>query len=417
MTGRDGTETWALRDVALLDGTGAATRPHHTLVVRGTRLDWVGPTDHEPTLPERVVDGTGLTAVPGLINSHVHLANDGAADLEAQVRGDSVSIASLRAARSARDTLRSGVTTVRDCGAANGVVLELARAVESGLVVGPRIRAAGRVITMTGGHGHFMGLEADGADGVRRAVRQELKAGAHFIKAMATGGVLTPGVSPSQTALLAEELAAIVQEAHNAGRRVATHAIGRQGIENALRAGVDSIEHGYHLDEQLFEMAVAQGTFLVPTLLAVHGIVTEGPAGGSPAWIIDKAQVEADRSKAMFKAAVDSGMKIAAGTDAGTPFNRHDELVREMGLMVEIGLTPLQALLAATRDAAENADVADLTGTLEVGKAADLLVVDGDPLEDVTNLTHTRLVAKEGVVHRDETGPHGHHHDLEETLS
>ncbi len=180
---------------------------------------------------------------------------------------------------------------------------------------------------------------------------------------------------------------------------------------------MDSIEHGYHLDEELFEMAVAQGTFLVPTLLAVHGIVTEGPSGGSPAWIIDKAQVEADRSKAMFKAAVDSGMKIAAGTDAGTPFNRHDELVREMALMVEIGLTPLQALVAATRDAAENADVSHLTGTLEVGKAADLLVVDGDPLQDVTHLTRARLVAKDGVVHRDETSSHGHHPELEETLS
>ena len=174
---------------------------------------------------------------------------------------------------------------------------------------------------MTGGHGHFMGREADGADGVRRAVRQELKGGAHFVEAMATGGVLTPGVSPTQTALLADELTAIVQEAHNAGRRVATHAIGREGIANALRAGVDSIEHGYYLDDDLFEQAVAQGTVLVPTLLAVHGIVTDGPSGGSPTWMIEKAASAADRSKTMFKAAVDSGMKIAAGTDAGTPFN------------------------------------------------------------------------------------------------
>ena len=398
------TTAWAVRDATVIDGTGAPARSHQTVVVSGDTIEWVGPTAQEPeSLPHRVVQASGLTVVPGLINSHVHLANDGAADLEAQVRADSVPIASLRAARNARFTLESGVTTVRDCGAANGVILELARAIESGLVTGPRVRAAGRVITMTGGHGHFMGREADGADGVRRAVRLELKAGAHFIKAMATGGVLTPGVSPTQTALHAEELTAIVQEAHNAGRRVATHAIGRQGIENALRAGVDSIEHGFYLDDELFERAVAQGTFLVPTLLAVHGIVTDGPAGGSPAWMIDKAASEAERSRTMFKAAVDGGMKIAAGTDAGTPFNRHDDLVREMGLMVEIGLTPMQALVSATSSGAENAGL-ESTGTVEPGKLADLLLVEGDPLADIDALTHIRLVAKEGVVHRDDLG-------------
>jgi imidazolonepropionase-like amidohydrolase len=396
-------ERWIIRAAALIDGTGAEARPNHSIIVSGSTIDWVGPTANEPDAADlRVVEATGLTLVPGLINSHVHLANDGAADLAAQVRDDSVPIASMRAARNARFTLESGITTVRDCGAANGVIIELAKAIESGLVVGPRVRAAGRVITMTGGHGHFMGSEADGVDGVRHAVRQELKDGAHFIKAMATGGVLTPGVSPTQTALLAEELNAIVQEAHNAGKRVSTHAIGRQGIENALRAGVDSIEHGFYLDDDLFEIALAQGTFLVPTLLAVDGIVTEGPAGGSPAWMIDKAALEAARSQTMFKAAVDAGMKIAAGTDAGTPFNRHDDLVRELALMVKIGISPMQALVSATRNGAENAAILDRTGTLEVGKFADLLIVGGDPLSDISALADIALVAKEGVVYRDD---------------
>lgn len=398
--------SWILRDATVIDGTGAEARPNQSIIVSGPTIDWIGPTANEPDATDlRVVDAAGLTVVPGLINSHVHLANDGAADLAAQIRDDSVPIASMRAARNARFTLESGITTVRDCGAANGVIVELAKAIESGLVVGPRVRAAGRVITMTGGHGHFMGREADGVDGVRRAVRQEIKDGAHFIKAMATGGVLTPGVSPTQTALLAEELNAIVQEAHNAGKRVATHAIGRQGIENALRAGVDSIEHGFYLDDDLFEIALAQGTFLVPTLLAVDGIVTEGPGGGSPGWMIDKALLEAARSQTMFKAAVDAGMKIAAGTDAGTPFNRHDDLVRELALMVTIGISPMQAIVSATRNGAENAAILDQTGTLEVGKFADLLVVAGDPLTDISALTNIALVAKEGTVYRDDLTP------------
>ncbi|CAN5166783.1 amidohydrolase family protein [soil metagenome] len=396
-------DRWIIRDATVIDGTGGEARPNQSIIVSGATIDWIGPTASEPDAAElRVVEATGLTVVPGLINSHVHLANDGAADLAAQIRDDSVPIASMRAARNARFTLESGITTVRDCGAANGVIVELAKAIETGLVVGPRVRAAGRVITMTGGHGHFMGSEADGVDGVRKAVRQELKDGAHFIKAMATGGVLTPGVSPTQTALLAEELNAIVQEAHNAGKRVSTHAIGRQGIENALRAGVDSIEHGFYLDDDLFEIALAQGTFLVPTLLAVDGIVTEGPGGGSPEWMIDKAMLEAARSQTMFKAAVDAGMKIAAGTDAGTPFNRHDDLVRELALMMKIGISPMQALVSATRNGAENAAILDRTGTLEVGKFADLLIVGGDPLADISTLTNIALVAKEGIVYRDD---------------
>lgn len=395
--------SWLVRNANLVDGTGAPGRPDHSILVSGATIAWVGPTSQEPEASiERVVDAQGRSLLPGLVNSHVHVCNDGAPDLFAQVRDDSIPVAAMRGARSARSALHSGITTVRDCGAANGVALELAAAIESGLIDGARLRAAGRVITMTGGHGYFMGRQADGVDAVRHAVRTELHGGAHFIKAMATGGVLTPGVIPTQTALLLEELTAIVQEAHNAGKRVATHAIGREGIRNALLAGVDSIEHGFYLDEELFELAVAQGTFLVPTLLAIDGIANEGERGGAPGWMVDKAQLEVERSREMFKAAVGSGMKIAAGTDAGTPFNPHDAMDRELALMVDIGLSPIQAIVSATRDAAENLDLHDRIGTLESGKLADLILVDGDPLADITVLSRVQLVAKEGVISRDE---------------
>ncbi|SDY30999.1 Imidazolonepropionase [Modestobacter sp. DSM 44400] len=397
------TTSFLLRNVTVVDGTGSAPVPGQAVVVEGRRIAWIGPVDSAPsTAPEHVVDGGGRTVLPGLINCHVHLTHDGTPDLMAQVATDTIPIVTLRAARAARVTLQSGVTTVRDCGAADEVAVELAKAIERGMIPGPRVQAAGRVITMTGGHGHFIGREADGPDEVRKATRTEIKAGAAVIKVMATGGVLTPGVSPTQTALLPEELAVVAQEAHNSGRRVTTHAIGRAGIHNALLAGIDSIEHGFYLDDELLELAVAQGTFLVPTILAVDGIIRNGRAQGIPGWVVEKAENEAQQQRASFAAAVASGMRIAAGTDAGTPFNGHGDLALELALMVEHGLTAMQALVAATRSAAENLGLAHEIGTLEVDRLADLVLVDGDPVADITATGRVVLVVKDGVVHRNE---------------
>lgn len=393
-----------IRNVQLLDGTGAAPVPNQSVVVEGTKISWMGPTGSAPAFSaERVIDGGGRTLLPGLINAHVHLCNDGAPDLFAQVMGDSVPLSTLRAARNARLTLESGVTTVRDCGAADNIVIELRKAIADGLVEGPRVRAAGRVITMTGGHGHFIGREADGPDGVRRATRAEIKEGADFIKVMATGGVLTPGVDPANSSLQLDELRVVADEAHNSGRRVTTHAIGNSGIKNALRAGIDSIEHGFYLDDEALELAVSQGTFLVPTMIAVASIIDNGVEAGVPAWVVAKAEVQAEASRNGFRAAVDSGMKIAAGTDAGTPYNRHYDMAREMATMVRFGLTPMQAVTAATRNSAENLDMLNSVGTIEVGKFADLLLVDGDPSVDISAVNRVVMVMKDGVVYRDDT--------------
>jgi imidazolonepropionase-like amidohydrolase len=393
-----------IRDVQLIDGTGAAPVAGQSVVIEGSKVSWIGPTQSAPAFtPERVIDGGGRTLLPGLINAHVHLCNDGAPDLFAQVMGDSIPLATLRAARNARLTLESGVTTVRDCGAANNIVIELGRAIADGLIDGPRVRAAGRVITMTGGHGHFIGREADGPDAVRQATRAEIKEGADFIKVMATGGVLTPGVDPGNTALQLDELRVVADEAHNSGRRVTTHAIGNAGIKNALRAGIDSIEHGFYLDDEALDLAVSQGTFLVPTLIAIASIIDNGVDAGVPAWVVAKAAEQAEANRAGFKAAVDSGMKVAAGTDAGTPFNRHYDMAREMAMMVRFGLTPMQAITAATRNSAENLDVLHSVGTIEVGKLADLLLVDGDPSVDIESMSRVVLVTKDGTVYRDDT--------------
>ena len=397
------TTSFLIRDVTVVDGTGAAPVPGQAVVVEGRRIAWVGPVDSAPsTAPESVIDGGGRTLIPGLFNCHVHLTADGAPDLFAQINSDTIPVATLRAARNAWLTLQSGVTTVRDCGAADDIVVELAKEIDRGAVPGPRVQAAGRVITMTGGHGHFIGREADGPDEVRKAVRAEIKSGAAVIKVMATGGVLTPGVTPTQTALLPEELAVVAQEAHNSGRRVTTHAIGRAGISNALVAGIDSVEHGFYFDDELLDLAIAQGTFLIPTMLAVDGIIRNGQAGGIPDWVVAKAEREAHKQRESFAAAVSSGMRIAAGTDAGTPFNDHGDLASELALMVQHGLSPMQALVAATSSAAENLGLSHELGRIEVGKLADLVLVDGDPVADIAATGRVVLVVKDGVVHRDE---------------
>ena len=394
-----------IRNVSLIDGLGGQPRADWAVVVEGERIAWMGPSAQAPVFSEGlVVDGRGHSLLPGMINCHVHLCNDGAADLFAQVLNDSVPIATIRSVINARLTLEAGITTVRDCGAASQIAIEIAKAVDQGLIDGPRVRAAGRVVTMTGGHGHFIGREADGPDEVRKAVRAEIKGGAHFIKVMATGGVLTPGVDPSQTAFQLDEMQAAVEEAHKAGRAAASHAIGNGGIKNALRAGIDSVEHGFYLDDEAIDLALKNQSFLVPTLIAVDQIVNNGPKRGIPEWVVRKAESESGHHRESFALAVRSGLKIAAGTDAGTPFNPHGDLALELAKMVEFGLPPMLALVAATSNAARLLRMDDQIGSIEKGKLADLILVPGDPLSDIGAMRHPALVMKSGRVVRNQIG-------------
>jgi imidazolonepropionase-like amidohydrolase len=390
-------------NVTVVDGTGAAPVPDQAVLVEGSRIAWVGPAERAPAVGDgRVVDGRGRALLPGMINCHAHLCNDGSADLFAQVVNDTVPLATIRAVLNSRVTLRAGITTIRDCGAANQIALEIGKATDAGLIEGPTVRAAGRVVTMTGGHGHFIGREADGPDEVRKAVRAEIKGGAHFIKVMATGGVLTPGVDPSQTSFQLEELEAAAQEAHKAGRAIASHAIGNAGIKNALRAGIDSIEHGFYLDDEAVNLALKNGSYMVPTLIAVDQIVNNGADGGIPDWVVRKAESEAGHHRESFALAVRSGMRIAAGTDAGTPFNPHGDLALELAKMVEFGLSPMQAIVAATSSAARLLRMDHAIGTVEVGKDADLILVPGDPTVDISAMGRPALVMKAGQLYRDD---------------
>ena len=348
------------------------------------------------------IDLDGDMLLPGLIDCHVHLNMDGSPDPMSKFMGQSIPENTLHAADNAKQTLMAGITAVRDLGGANGVDLTVRDAVKSGLIQGPRIVAAAEVICMTGGHGWQLGgCEADGPDEVRKAARKQIKAGADVVKFMATGGVLTPGVEPGSAQLTEEELRAGIEEAHKAGRKTATHAQGTQGILNALKAGIDSIEHGFFLTDEIVEMMVKNGTAFVPTISALFHILRGGRKGGVPEFAMVKTEAVKEDHEKSIDLARRAGVKIGMGTDAGTPFNLHGNNAWELELMVELGFSPTEALCAGTGVAAEIIGLGDSLGTVEAGKLADLIVVKGDPLTDVGLLKAgkaVRLVMQGGKI-------------------
>ena len=325
-------------------------------------------------------DVSGQFVAPGLVDAHVHLGMDGRPDVST-VQGESEATAAYRVAANLRDALDAGVTTVRDLGARDSLALDAARAVETGVLDGPRILAAGQNVVMTGGHGHWFGREADGVDEVRKAAREQLKRGADVVKCMATGGVLTEGAETGLPELTAEELTALVDAASGKEVPTAAHAHGKDGIDNAVRAGISSIEHGTFMDRETAELMADHGTYWVPTTAALVGIVENGVEAGIPEDAVAKAEDAIDAHADAFTHALDAGVPIAMGTDAGTPFNFFADIPQEMELLVDRGLTPEHALEAATVNAADLLGVDDL-GKVAEGYHADLVVLDADPTED-----------------------------------
>lgn len=378
--------TTAFRQVRLIDGLGH-TLERATLVVKNGRIEAMGDA-RRVSVPRgaRVIDGRGLTILPGLIDCHVHLCLGGEADVVRTIRDEEPGLTLLKAARFASLTLEAGFTTVRDLGFRDHGVFALKRAIEAGLMAGPRILAAGLAICMTGGHARFIGREADGPAEVVAAVREQLAAGAEVIKFIATGGVLTPGTSPESPQMTLEELAAGMAEARRAGRRVAAHAHGAEGMKNAIRAGAHSIEHGTLMDDEAAALMREHAVFMVPTLSALATTVECGSACGIPDSAVGKARSMRARHEASFKQAYRSGIPIALGTDAGTPLNHHGENAQELERMVSLGMSPMEAIKAATASAASLLGIHEIVGTLETGKVADLLIVDGNPLKRISLL-------------------------------
>ncbi|WP_297887808.1 amidohydrolase family protein [uncultured Halorubrum sp.] len=327
------------------------------------------------------VDVDGRVVAPGLIDAHVHVMMDGRPDVSTAV-SDSDYAASYRAASNLAAAVEAGVTTVRDLGSRGTLALDAGEAVAAGDIDGARVLACGRNVIMTGGHGNWFGREADGPAEVRKAAREQLKAGADVLKCMATGGVLTEGAVTGAPELTPEELAAFTDAAAPTDTPTAAHAHGEVGIKNAVEAGISSIEHGTFMDREAAEMMAERGTYWVPTASALRGIVDNGVEAGIPEDAVAKAEDAAERFDDAWDHAIDAGVPIAMGTDAGTPFNFFEEIPQEMAHMVDYGLSPERALEAATVNAADLLGLDDV-GRVAEGHRADLVVLDADPTEDV----------------------------------
>ena len=408
-----------IKNVMVFDGSGSVPWGPATVIVEGDRISKLGPLD-ELELPEElgtgwwVIDGQGKLLMPGLVDCHVHITGSCDPD-EVKALKELVPHAAIRSTINARDTLEAGFTAVRDAGGGNLIDVALKQAINEGLVPGPRLQVACRGLSITGGHGdsrngwppeiEFKGrYVVDSPDEARRAAREQLRDGADHIKLHATGGVMSEGDLPTARGLTVEEMRAAIEEAHNVGKKTMAHAQGSTGIKNAILAGISSIEHGFYLTDEIIELMLKKDVFLVATLCAVHHIVEKGVEGGIPKYGVEKAREAKQAHLDSFLKAYKAGVKIAMGTDAATPFNCHGNNAQELELMVNAGMKPRDALVSATARGAELMGWGDRMGQVKLGFWADLILVDGNPLEDVKVLQDKRnikLVIKGGEIQVD----------------
>lgn len=373
----------AIHNARLIDGNGQAIE-RATVIVRHGKIYAAGPS-RAVSIPRGAtrIDGRGLTLLPGLIDCHVHLCLGAEPNVVQAIEEETPTETLLKSGQMARQTLEAGVTTVRDVGSRDHSIFALKRAIDKGLTAGPRIVGAGLAICMIGGHARFIGQEVEGVEQVRKVVQAQIAAGAQVIKVIASGGVLTPGTSQDQAQMTVEELQAAVDEAKRAGLKVAAHAHGASGMKNAVRAGVHSIEHATLMDEESAALMNEQAVYMVPTLSALATTAACRRGCGIPDSALDKAKAMTKRHQASFKQAHRRGLLIAMGTDAGTPFNYHGDNAQELERMVAFGMSPMEAILASTSSAARLIGIQDVVGTIERGKEADLILVDGNPLRKI----------------------------------
>jgi imidazolonepropionase-like amidohydrolase len=395
----------------LIDGTGTSVRERVSVLIAGGRIQAVQDGFQAPA-GARVIDLRTATVMPGLIDAHTHITGEGTGNAIVRAATDTPLDDAVRSTVWARRTLEAGFTTIRNVGADGGADIALKRAIESGFLPGPRVWTARTTISITGGHGDQGGLRpdlwvaptwmdgiVDGADEARKAVRYQHKYGADLIKITATGGVLSIGDSGDAQQFTDEELAAIVESAHLLGMKVAAHAHGKRGIESAIRAGVDSIEHGTYSDDESFALFKKHGTYLVPTILAGKTVAELAliPGHFHPT-VQEKAARIGPLIQAMFGRAYKAGVKVAFGTDSGV--STHGENAREFGYMVEAGMPPIEAILSATRAGADLLGAADRIGSIQPGRFADLIAVAGNPLTDIAEMRRVVWVMKGGTVYK-----------------
>jgi imidazolonepropionase-like amidohydrolase len=393
-----------LLHATLLDGTGRLVEDAALLSEQGRIIDVASTRAlearrHDPGT--MLVDLQGLTLMPGLVDSHIHFAGG---DFVPHRESESVGLAALRTAEAATRTLLAGITTVRAAGSRDFLDLDVRDAINAGVLVGPRVLASGRGITTTGGHYHnWCAVEADGVDAVRHQIRDHVKRGVDSIKLMLSPGIATRGADVNSAQFTDEEVQAGVDEAHRAGRRVLSHAIGLGGITSGVTAGVDSIDHGFFLDEEQASRMQARGIYLVPTFSPTYYYLEKREA---EAWRIERARTVETVHDRAFRLALALGVPIAMGSDCGAQSRMpNGQNALEIELMVRHGMEPMAAIVAGTREAARLIGLGETVGTLEAGKVADLVVVEGNPVHDVGCLRRAvRMVVQAGLVRRDDLG-------------
>jgi len=394
-----------LRAARLIDGRGGSVVSPAVIVVRGNRIESIGGA---VPAAAQVIDLGDMTLLPGLIDAHVHTLLQGditSEDYDVQLFKESLPYRALRATKALRIALGHGFTTVRDVETEGAMYtdVDLKRAINNGVIDGPRMVVSTRAMSVTGGYGpsgyapdvtYPMGVQiVDGADSARKAVREQIAHGADWIKVYADRSyfVAKDGTLSSTPTFNAEEMKAIVEEAHRLRHKVAAHAMARPGIENALNAGVDSIEHGIAIPDDLLDVMFAKGTYLCPTL-TVTEYVAPGRGG---VWMKIPAF-----HRDSFSRALKRGVKIAFGTDAGGFAWDAINEAKEFEYETSYGMTPMQAIQTATRNAADLLDMSDRIGTIEAGKFADIVAVPGNPLSDITAMERVAFVMKDGNVYK-----------------
>jgi imidazolonepropionase-like amidohydrolase len=389
----------------VLDVKTGKIASNQAILIEGDKIVSIGPAASVQTASsDRIIDLSNATVLPGLIDAHTHLTFDPKFGYE--TLAISTPREALTGAKNARVTLEAGITTVRNVGASGYADVALRDAINAGDVPGPHMLVSGPPLGITGGHcdDNLLPFEfhatadgvADGVEQVQHKVRETIKYGADLIKICATGGVLSRGDDPNASQYTLEEMKAIVADAHRLGRKVAAHAHGAQGVIWASEAGVDSVEHGHLMNDAAIATLKKNGTYLVPTLYLVDWQREHAAEANLPEFSRKKMELVSQMGKANIKKAIEAGVKIGMGTDAAV--YPHGLNAHELAVYVSLGMSPLQAIQTATINDADLLGWSDKVGTLEPGKWADIIAVDGDPLQDVTTLQHVRFVMKAGEV-------------------
>jgi imidazolonepropionase-like amidohydrolase len=394
-----------LTNCSVVDVVSGSITPDAGVLVQDSRIAAIGPiTEVRAHAPDaNVVDLGGAHVLPGLFNMHVHLGL-----ILPGVAGDSMqneteAALALRMAQHAREALLSGVTTVRLTGERQHADFALKSSIARGETVGPRIFTAGMACIATGGHGHTRAgtIEADGPDGFRRVVREQLKAGADLIKICISGGIAGEHEAIRDAQLSKDEMRAVIETAHGSGKKVTAHAGPAGAIRDAIACGLDCVEHGYFLTDEVIQLMVDHNVWLVPTI-AVSRCEEFYAKIGAPEWMVRKALAAGELHWAALETAIRSGVNIALGTDMlpAEPFDGTTSTMRELEFYVAAGMTPLNALRSATIKPAEWLEVSDTLGTLEQGKRADIIAVDGDPTQNISHMRNLRFVMQDGRIVR-----------------